>query len=174
MIRHPDSGFLFFSEFRFTQIYTRFTRFMDNDIMIIRLLDYDIRLSHYQIYANSHSRIIPAKCINSDSLYTIVPYNELMSNNNETNQNLDKLLAKASSISVDNFEVQDTDKLILDLFKKVYSEYHDVWVLRTQVKNKLKQFSNIDVKLEKLVVKGLLETKLFGDRKVYRLRVANI
>ena len=87
--------------------------------------------------------------------------------------NMEKLLAKAQSISVDNFQVQDTDKLILDLFKQVYSEYGLVWVLRTQVVQKFKKYTNIEKKMDRLVVKGLLETKLAGNRRVYRLKVSD-
>ncbi len=85
--------------------------------------------------------------------------------------NLDNLLKKAETMSVDRFEILDTDKIVLDLFKKAYEKYGDLWILQTQVLNKLNKLTNVRNRMEKLAIKGLLESRLFDTRKVYRLKV---
>jgi len=85
--------------------------------------------------------------------------------------NLDSLLKKAETISVDRFEILDSDKIILDLFKKAYEKYGDLWILQTQVLTKLNKLSNVRNRMEKLAIKGLLESRLYDTRKVYRLKV---
>ena len=85
--------------------------------------------------------------------------------------NLDNLLKKAETMSVDRFEILDTDKIVLDLFKKAYEKYGDLWILQTQVLTKLNKLTNVRNRMEKLAIKGLLESRLFDTRKVYRLKV---
>lgn len=84
---------------------------------------------------------------------------------------IEKLLAKASTISIKNYEILDTDKAVLDFFKVVYAQYGDTWVMQTQIVTRFKEFSTIKMKLEKLTIKNMLESRLFGTRKVYRLKV---
>ncbi len=85
--------------------------------------------------------------------------------------NLDKLIERSASISIDRFEILDTDKIVLDLFTKAYEKYGDLWILQTQVLTKLKDLTNVRNRMEKLAIKGLLESRLFDTRKVYRLKV---
>ncbi len=85
--------------------------------------------------------------------------------------NLDKLLKNAETMSIDRFEILDSDKIILDLFKKAYEKYGDLWILQTQVLTKLNKLTNVRNRMEKLAIKGLLESRLFDTRKVYRLKV---
>jgi len=92
----------------------------------------------------------------------------------ENKIDIDLLLAKATKISINKFEVQDTDKVILDIFKQIYEEHGDLWTLQTQLVSKLDKFTNVKHRMERLAIKGLLESRLFGNRKVYRLKVANV
>lgn len=82
-----------------------------------------------------------------------------------------RLMEAASNLSVSNFDIQDSDKVILDLFESIYHTYGNVWVLQTQVVQKLNTVSNVKMKLEKLAMKGLLELKLFDRRVVYRMKI---
>lgn len=88
--------------------------------------------------------------------------------------NMDILLKNAESIQVNTFDIQDAEKVILDFFKNYYEKYGDVWILQTQVVSKLVKYSNVKNKMEKLAIKGLLEARLYGTRKIYRLKVSDI
>lgn len=85
--------------------------------------------------------------------------------------NIDNLLKKAEGMAVDHVALMDLDREVLDFFRKVYDKYDDTWVLKTQVLDYFKEYSNVDIKLNKLVAKGLLETSLCGVRRIYRLKV---